>query len=111
MVGYAYVAGDLYTHAFITPANGGPLKDLGTLGGNISYAVAMNDTGQVAGTSVTSGGYRHAFLYDPQKGMQDLLRTCAALTQHWFSNEDEQKTMKLVSEIYQLCEIALGKRS
>lgn len=45
--------------------------DLGTLGGASSTAEAINELGQVAGWSDTSGGNRHAFLYSGGV-MQDL---------------------------------------
>lgn len=38
--------------------------NLGTLGGNSSNGVGINDRGQVTGDSVTSSGEDHAFLYD-----------------------------------------------
>jgi probable HAF family extracellular repeat protein len=50
----------------------GSMTDLGTLGGNDSYASAINDVGQVAGTSAVDAlGTRHAFLYSGG-GMIDL---------------------------------------
>ena len=39
------------------------MTDLGSLGGNSSYAVALNDSGEVVGNSYTPGGWQHAFLY------------------------------------------------
>ncbi|MFI4967248.1 MAG: hypothetical protein ACHQAU_00870 [Gammaproteobacteria bacterium] len=45
--------------------------DLGTLGGPTSTAEAINEHGQVAGWSDTTGGNRHAFLYSDGV-MQDL---------------------------------------
>ena len=39
------------------------LTDLGTLGGTESWANAINNSGQIVGTSVTSDGAEHAFLY------------------------------------------------
>ncbi len=39
------------------------LTDLGTLGGNFSQALSINDSGQVVGNANTSGGDEHAFLY------------------------------------------------
>src|SRR6266496_1051343 len=47
------------------------VTDLGTLGGGYSYAVAVNNRGQVAGNSATASGDQHPFLW--QKGtMTDL---------------------------------------
>ncbi|MBW8038647.1 MAG: DUF3466 family protein [Planctomycetes bacterium] len=47
--------------------------DLGTLGGRFSGARAINDVGQVVGGSdMADGLFRHAFLWDPIKGMIDL---------------------------------------
>jgi probable HAF family extracellular repeat protein len=44
---------------------------LGTLGGRNSYAMALNDSGDVVGNSLTKAGYAHAFLYT-DGAMQDL---------------------------------------
>jgi len=38
--------------------------DLDTLGGNDSSARGINDIGQVVGSSKTSSGEKHAFLYE-----------------------------------------------
>jgi probable HAF family extracellular repeat protein len=48
------------------------VTDLGTLGGLTSQAVAINDTGQVVGTSLTADGSTHAFLWSAAVGMLDL---------------------------------------
>ena len=53
-----------------TPGAG--TQDLGTLGGTISVADALNATGQVVGYSTTATGAVHAFLWTPGVGMQDL---------------------------------------
>jgi probable HAF family extracellular repeat protein len=49
------------------------MRDLGTLGGNYSVALGINDTGQVVGSSTTVEGYTHAFITGPDGvGMRDL---------------------------------------
>ncbi len=40
------------------------ITDLGTLGGDYSYATGINDSGQVAGIAKTASGQYRAFLYD-----------------------------------------------
>jgi len=40
------------------------ISDLGTLGGEYSYACGINDSGQVVGYSQTTTSHDHAFLYD-----------------------------------------------
>ena len=66
------------THAFIYPPElPGPniqkMVDLGTLGGNDSYGMAINANNHVVGYSTLNGGFDrvHAFLYDGRK-MHDL---------------------------------------
>ncbi len=47
----------------ITPPTSSTMTDLGTFGGWGSYAYGINNLGQVVGTSQTSAGAWHAFLY------------------------------------------------
>ena len=59
IVGYYSIGGR--HHAF--QYSDGMMTDLGTLGGNNSYALDINDRGQIIGYSDTSDGKSHAFLY------------------------------------------------
>lgn len=60
------------TRACLWTIGGGNPQNLGTLGGNSSVANDINDLGEVVGTSKTSEGIRHVFLWTPEGGMQDL---------------------------------------
>jgi len=62
-----------FRHAFSrTPE--GDMVDLGTLGGDESTALTINNKGWIAGTSLTSAGdgVVHGFLWTSSAGMQDL---------------------------------------
>ena len=49
------------------------MVDLGSLGGEYSYGLAVNDHGQVAGGSGTVSGETHAFFWTPEaQKMMDL---------------------------------------
>jgi probable HAF family extracellular repeat protein len=67
VAGYSGTASG-FSHAFISEANGGPLRDLGTLGGRFSFGRAINASGQVTGRSETAGFAQHAFRSGPNGG-------------------------------------------
>lgn len=48
------------------------VTDLGTLGGNLSNALAINDVGQVAGFADLANGNQRAFLWSKTQGMKSL---------------------------------------
>ena len=59
-------------HAFIWNSSSG-LTDLGTLGGDTSYALGINDSGEVVGYSYLADNVtRHAFTWTASGGMVDL---------------------------------------
>jgi len=45
---------------------------LGSLGGNLSAASGLNDSGAVVGLSYNGADYQHAFLWTASNGLQDL---------------------------------------
>ncbi len=61
-----------FNRAFRTDAGGGNIAELGTLGGDESWAYAINNAGQVAGTSDSLSIDTHAFLFTDGSGMTDL---------------------------------------
>lgn len=59
-------------HAFVWDSTTG-MTDLGTLGGTLSYANAINDSGEVVGYSYLAGdSIPHAFIWTAAGGMVDL---------------------------------------
>lgn len=75
-----------YRHAFSWTAAAG-ITDLGTLDGEESAALSINNMGWIVGTSLTSNknGLLHGFVWIPSKGMQDLDNIAAH-----FSPKDRQ---------------------
>lgn len=59
------------THAFLWTAGDG-MRDLGTLGGRSSTALAINDLRQVVGWAEDAAGLRHAFLWTEATGMRSI---------------------------------------
>jgi len=59
---FGQVVGTSSNHAFLW--ENGAMTDLGTLGGSLSVANAINGKGQVVGESTTASGEKHAFLWD-----------------------------------------------
>jgi probable HAF family extracellular repeat protein len=59
------------SHAYLQPRTGAA-RDLGTLGGALSEAVAVNGRGQVAGWSQTVNGQRQAFFWSSATNMVPL---------------------------------------
>jgi len=70
VVGWSYLEGGSAYQAFLY--DGSSMNNLGTLGGSASWAMAINDSGQVVGNSRTADNSLHAFLYDDIGGMLDL---------------------------------------
>lgn len=63
------IVGTSATHAFLW--SNGVMTDLGTLGGSVSMAYSINDSGVVVGQASTASGEMHAFVW--QNGvMKDL---------------------------------------
>ncbi|MCX6873699.1 MAG: putative Ig domain-containing protein [Verrucomicrobia bacterium] len=61
-----------FNRAFRTAADGTNMTEIGTLGGDESWAYAINNAGQVAGTSSSLSIDTHAFLFTDETGMADL---------------------------------------
>ena len=74
----ASVTSSFTTHAVLWSAVG-VIQDLGTLGGTNSQAIDINGSGQVIGSSQTTGdAATHFFLWSSGTGMQDLNTTVNA---------------------------------
>ena len=73
IAGFAAVSGaQAGTHAFVWDSTTG-MTDIGTLGGDTSYALGINDSGVVAVYSYLSDNITtHAFLWTAAGGMVDI---------------------------------------
>jgi probable HAF family extracellular repeat protein len=63
---------DLFSGLHACLWTNGQMKDLGTLGGVTSQAIAINSSGQVVGWGPTARNRWHAFFYSEATGMVDL---------------------------------------
>jgi probable HAF family extracellular repeat protein len=69
VVGYGNIGNGIFRGFVWTPADG--MTQIGTFGGGNSYAMAVNDNGEVVGEASLSSGYAHAFT-DVNGVMTDL---------------------------------------
>ena len=72
VVGESYTANSGSYHAFLYNYPGGPMQDLGTLGGRDSGAWGINASGHVVGGAQLGNGEWHTFIYPPGGPMQAL---------------------------------------
>ena len=86
VAGVSISSTDTYT-AFLY--SNGTMQSLGTLGGSMSYAYAINDSGQVVGyyysTSMTNVEYGHGFIYSggTMTDLNSLINPALGLTVEW----------------------------
>jgi probable HAF family extracellular repeat protein len=73
----------LHNRAFLYES--GAMHDLGTLGSDESWALAINDHGDVVGDSYTASLARHAFLY--RSGMMTDLNDLIPVNSGWILTE------------------------
>ena len=82
------VAGSCFSHACITDPNGVGMTDLGTLGGYNSYALDINDSGEVVGYATTANKESHAFIYS-HGGITDLSLLAPVVAAGWTEFYDD----------------------
>ncbi len=82
--------GQPYQHAVLW--SGDTVHDLGTLGGDTSYAQAINDLGEVAGSSMIDNEQWHAFAWNAHSGIHDL----GTLGGQWSTANSINNTGKIV---------------
>jgi len=80
------IVGKSADHAFLWEH--GKMTDLGTLGGNVSSANAINDRGEIVGESETATGELHAFLWQ-RRSMTDLGIAGEISSAHGINNRGE----------------------
>ncbi|MDY0964565.1 PKD domain-containing protein [Massilia sp. CFBP9026] len=68
-VAFSMVNGGRTTGFFF---DGAAIKNIGSLGGGITYANDLNEAGQIAGTSINEQGVENAFVWSTGGGMLDI---------------------------------------
>jgi probable HAF family extracellular repeat protein len=70
VVGYSFQGEDYQTFLYVYPS--GKIGDIGSLGGKLKAACAINDSGAIAGYSQDSNGNLQAFSYTEKSGIISL---------------------------------------
>lgn len=91
VVGYGYMGDNQTMHAFRTEPNAAidpAADDLGSLtdANGTSWATAINDAGQVAGSSFTADGQQHAFRTEPNAAIDPSTDDLGTLISGWESD-------------------------